>query len=308
MSHPVGPLPVAGGARSALDPWGLGPWHWHPAVGLVLAGLAAAYGVGWWRLRRRGHRRPASLPRLAAYLGGLGGVALALFSPLDHLAAVLLGAHMIQHQLLIMVAAPLVLLGNPLPFVLWGVPAAGRRALGRALAPRGGLRRLLAVVTSLPVAGLAYTVVLWAWHLPRAYEAALAHEAVHDLEHLSFFAAAVLFWWPVIGPAPRFAGARGALYYGLRIGYLILAAGQNTLLGALIGLTERVLYPSYAQAPRLFGLSALEDQALAGGIMWSGGHMYLIAILVLVGRALGAESRAAPDESADAEPGERVAR
>jgi putative membrane protein len=308
VSHPAAVLPVPGGARSGLGPWGLGPWHWHPGTGLVLAGLAVAYGVGWWRLRRRGDRRPASLPRLAAYLGGLGGVALALFSPLDHLAGLLLSAHMIQHQLLIMVGAPLVLLGNPLPFVLWGMPAGARRALGRALAPRGSLRRALAVLTSLPVAGIAYTLTVWAWHVPGAYEAALAREWVHDLEHVSFFAAAVLFWWPVIGPAPRLGGPRSPLYYGFRIGYLILAAGQNTLLGALIGLTERVLYPSYAEAPRLFGLSALEDQALAGGIMWSGSHMYLVAILVLVARAVGAESRGVPDGAAPAEPRERVAR
>jgi len=207
-----------------------------------------------------------------------------------------------------MVAAPLLLLGNPLPFVMWGVPAGVRRVLGDSLARRGRLRRALRVVTSLPVAGLAYTVTLWAWHLPAAYEAALAHETVHDLEHLTFFAAATLFWWPVIAPAPRFAAPRDALYYGLRIGYLILATAQNTLLGALIGLTERVLYPSYAAAPRLFDLSPLEDQSLAGGVMWSGGHMYLVALLVLVGRALGAESRALPDETADAEPRERVAR
>ena len=302
--------PTAGGPGLVgwWDPRGLGPWHWHPGVALVLTGLAAAYGVGWWRLRQGGHRRPASLLRLAAYLGGLASLALALFSPLDHLAAVLLSAHMIQHQLLIMVAAPLLLLGNPLPFVMWGVPAGVRRVLGDSLARRGRLRRALRVVTSLPVAGLAYTVTLWAWHLPAAYEAALAHETVHDLEHLTFFAAATLFWWPVIAPAPRFAAPRDALYYGLRIGYLILATAQNTLLGALIGLTERVLYPSYAAAPRLFDLSPLEDQSLAGGVMWSGGHMYLVALLVLVGRALGAESRALPEETADAEPRERVAR
>jgi cytochrome c oxidase assembly factor CtaG len=106
---------------------------------------------------------------------------------------------------------------------------------------------------------------------------------------------------------------RSALYNGVRNGYLILATAQNTLLGAVIGLTERLLYPSYAAAPRLFGLSPLEDQALAGGIMWSGSHMYLIAILALVGQAVGAETRAAsaatlpPDEPEDARPAERVA-
>lgn len=269
-------------------------WHWRPDVLLVLGGLAAAYGLGWWRIRRRGYRALASRWRLAAYLGGLGLVALALLSPVEHLAAALLSAHMVQHQLLIMAAAPLVLLGNPLPFVLWGLPRGARRGLGAALAPRRPARQALRGLTWMPVAGVLYTATLWAWHLPTAYEAALRHELLHDLEHLSFFGTALFFWWPVINPAPRESVVRDGLFYGLRIAYLILATAQNTLLGALIGLTERLLYPAYATAPRLFRLSPLDDQGLAGGIMWSGSHMYLIAILWLVSQAMSAEGRTAP--------------
>jgi cytochrome c oxidase assembly factor CtaG len=301
MSHPVS-LPPGGGTPSIFEPWGSwGPWHWYPTVGLSLMGLAAVYTVGWWRLRRRGHARAAGLWRLAAYLTGLASVALALLSPVDHLAEVLFTAHMIQHQLLLMVGAPLVLLGNPLPFVLWGVPRGLRLAIGATLVRQGVLRRALSTLTWMPVAGILYAATLWGWHVPAAYEAALGSEWMHDLEHLAFFGTAVLFWWPVIAPAPRFEAPRGGLYYGLRIGYLVLAAAQNTLLGALIGLTERVLYPSYATAPRLFGLTALDDQALGGGIMWSGGHMYLIAILVLVGQAMNQDARDTPAEATDAQ-------
>ncbi|MGH7318258.1 MAG: cytochrome c oxidase assembly protein [Candidatus Rokuibacteriota bacterium] len=280
----------------------LGTWHWHPSVDLSLLALGTTYAVGWWRIRRQGHRRLASIWRLLAYEGGLGSVALALVSPIDHLAEVLFTAHMIQHQLLIMVAAPLLLLGNPFPFVLWGLPRRLRRRLGGALTRGGAVRRVWRTLTWIPVAGLAHTMTLWAWHLPAAYEAALRTNVLHDIEHLSFFGTALLFWWPVVDPAPRDHASRDGLYYGARVAYLVLATAQNTLLGALIGLTERVLYPSYAAAPRVFGLTPLDDQALSGGIMWAGGHMYLIAILILVGQAMNAEGRETSEPTAQSHP------
>lgn len=266
-------------------------WHGRPDAALILVGLAVAYTLGWARLRRRGHRSLAALWRLAAYLGGLVSVAVALFSPLAHLAHVLFTAHMIQHQILLMIAPPCLLLGNPLPFVLWGTPPPLRRRLAGALTAGSRFRRGLALVTWLPVAGLLYTVNLWLWHHPAAYEAALHSGLVHDVEHLAFFGTAVLFWWPLVNPAPRRRWPSGGLYYGARIAYLVLATAQNTLLGAVIGLTERVLYPSYAPGAKLFGWSALDDQAFGGGIMWSGGHMYLIAILVLLWQAMESEGR-----------------
>src|SRR5262249_53966385 len=213
------------------------------------------------------------------------------------LADRLFTAHMAQHQILLMVAPPLLLLANPFPFVVWGLPRRLRRRLQPHLVDHAPARRVLRAVTWLPVAGLLYALTLWGWHWPRAYEAALHHPAVHDLEHLTFFGAAVLFWWPIINPAPRARGHRGGLYYGLRIAYLVLATAQNTLLGAVIGLTERLLYPSYAAAARpLLGYSALDDQAFGGGLMWSGGHMYLIAILALLWQAMAPETREAPPQ------------
>ena len=270
---------------------------------LVLLALGTAYVGGWRRLRGPDPHPLASAWRLSAYLAGLGTVAVALLSPLEHLAERLFTAHMVQHQLLLMVAPPLLLLANPFPFTVWAAPPALRGGLQRFLVERSVARRTLRALTRLPVAGLLYAGNLWAWHWPPAYEAALRHHVVHDLEHLAFFGTAVLFWWPIINPAPRARGARGGLYYGLRIAYLVLATAQNTLLGALLGLTERVLYPSYAEtAGELFGLSALEDQALGGGIMWSGGHMYLIAILVLLWQALEAEGRGPASEPVAGRP------
>jgi cytochrome c oxidase assembly factor CtaG len=286
--------------EAVADPW---HWHWRPDVLLVLLAFGTAYVRGWRRLRAGVHGGLAAGWRLAAYLTGLAALAVALLSPLEHLAERLFTAHMVQHQLLLMVAPPCLLLANPFPFVVWGVRPGLRRALQRHLVDGRLPRRVLRALTRLPVAGVLYAGSLWAWHWPPAYEAALRHHAIHDLEHLTFFAAAVLFWWPVINPAPRARGARDGVYYGLRIAYLILATAQNTLLGAVLGLSERLLYPSYAAfAGELWGWSAVDDQAFGGGIMWSGGHMYLIAILALLWQAMNAEGRPVVSEAVDGRP------
>jgi cytochrome c oxidase assembly factor CtaG len=139
------------------------------------------------------------------------------------------------------------------------------------------------------VAWLAFVVNLWAWHHPAAYEAALRSDLIHDVEHLAFFGTALLFWWPVINPAPR---VRGHIHFGLRILHVFLAAGQDTLLAGLIGLGERVLYPYYATGPRLWRLSPLEDQAWGGAIMWvTGSTVYATALLLLVAKTFKREER-----------------
>ena len=264
-------------------------WHLRPDVLLVLVATAGAYAVGWWRLRRAGHRLIARGWRLLSYLSGLVFVAVALMSPIGYLAHQLFTAHMIQHILLIMVAAPLLLLGNPLPASLWGLPKGLRHSVGRLLVRGAFMRNAIWALTLMPVAWIAYVGNLWLWHLPVAYQAALRHHAVHDLEHLLFFGTAILFWWPIIEPAPRL---HGLVHSAFGILYLIAATGQNTLLGALLALPERLIYPYYAEPPRLFGLTPLEDQALAGGIMWSMGHMYLIPLLLLVARILNRQEEA----------------
>ena len=149
----------------------------------------------------------------------------------------------------------------------------------------------------MPVAALVYAAVLWAWHHPRAYEAALGGEWVHHVEHLAFFGAAVLFWWPVIGPAPR---ARRPASYGLRIAHVVIAALHGSVLAMLLAWSPRVLYDTYAAVPRVTTLTPLEDQALGGVIMWAGSSTVdMLAVLALVWRLLAALERpagAAPAE------------
>ena len=270
-------------------------WDWRPTVLISVGALAALYLRGWWRLRRTRRTRGAAPGwRLAAYLVGLASVALALCSPLELLAELSFTAHMVQHQLLLMVAPPLLLLGAPFPPILWALPPWLRRRLGALVSRPGPVRRALRTLTRMPVAVTLYTVTLWGWHYPVAYEAGLRYPVLHDVEHLTFFGTAVLFWWPIVNPAPRFHRLGSGVMYGARIGYLILATAQNTLLGAVFGLAERVLYPSYAAAPRLLAdWSPIDDQSFGGGVMWSGSHMFLVAVLILLHRAMEAEGRKA---------------
>ncbi|MBI4641615.1 MAG: cytochrome c oxidase assembly protein [Candidatus Tectomicrobia bacterium] len=278
-------------ASAEIDPAFTGfltSWGFRADVGLVVAVLASTCTAGWWRLRNKGRRDTGRRWQLILYLTGLVVVCLALLSPIDHFATELFTMHMVQHLLLTMIAAPLLLLANPLPIFLWGLPQRIRHRIGRLLSRDAVVRQGVWVLTSMPVAWLVFVVNLWAWHHPAAYQAALQNNLIHDLQHLTFFGTALLFWWPIINPAPKL---HGRIYPGFQIVYLIAATGQNTLLGALIALPERVLYPFYAAVPRLWGLSPLDDQAFAGGIMWVMGHMYLLPILLVIARALGDEER-----------------
>lgn len=270
-------------------------WSWRPEVVLVLATLASVYASGWWRLREAGYGRLARTWRLILYLSGLAVVGVALLSPIAELAHVLFSAHMIQHLLLMMFGAPLLLLGNPLPISLWGLPRRARRAVGRLLTRNAPLRKVLWAATLMPVAWLLFVVNLWLWHLPAAYQATLRDHLIHDLQHVAFFGTALLFWWPIIEPAPRL---HERIPRGFAILYLLAATGQNTLLSALIALPERVLYPYYDASQLPFGLSALDDQAMAGGIMWTMGHMYLIPMLLVVAKMLDREERVARQREA----------
>jgi putative membrane protein len=246
-------------------------------LSLGLAALATAYARGWRRLHAAGYAPPIWRP--AFYALGLLTVAAALLSPLDDLAVSRFSAHMAQHLLLTMMAAPLLLLGNPLPLVLWGVPPSLRRPLAVPFRRDALPRSALSALTFWPAAGLLHVVSVWVWHLPMLYDAAAEHELVHAIEHVIFFATALLFWWPIVRPAPRL-GPR--LHPGLQIAYLLAATAQSTALGMLLAVPERAFYPHYARIAATLGISAVDDQMLGGGLMWSGAHMYLFPILVIL--------------------------
>src|SRR5215831_12442338 len=246
-------------------------------LALALLAAATAYVRGWRRLRAAGY--PPPLWRPASYILGLAFVAGALLSPLDELAAERFSAHMAQHLLLTMMAAPLLLLGNPMPLVLWGLPPRARRWLAAPFRRTAWPRGALSAMTFWPAAGLLHVAAVWVWHIPVLYDAAAEHELLHALEHAIFFGTALLFWWPIIRPAPRLAPR---LHPGVQIVYLLAATAQSTALGMLLAVPERAFYPHYARAAATLGINAVDDQMVGGGLMWSGAHMYLLPILIIL--------------------------
>jgi len=296
VAHAAAP---ALGAGTPGDIWSVaalaaGGWSVRPEVAAPLLIAACAYAVGWWRLRRRGGSVPAG--RVAASGGGLLSVFVALSSPLDQMAHASFAAHMVQHLLLIVAAAPLLLLADPFAALFWALPAPVRVGAGRLLRPGTPLRRLWRGLTVVSVAWLAHVGAIWFWHLPIAYDAAVADRVVHDLEHLVFFVTAVLFWWPIVQPAPRL---RARLSHSGRVVYLILAAMQGALLGLLLAMSPQTWYRSYPNA---------EDQSFGGLVMWGiGGAVDMLAVLILIGRYLVSQDRAAPDPSHEG-AGTRVSR
>ncbi len=267
-------------------------WDFRPEVVLVLLLAATLFSLGWWRLRQVPSRRFARVWRLAAYLGGLGLLGLALLSPIDTLGSYLLSMHMVQHLLLIMLAPAFLLIANPLPFALWGMPTALRHWVGGLLSRGTWPRRALTVLTSPGVVWMALVVILVGWHDPRVYDAALRSELMHNLEHLTFFGVAMLFWWHVTGAGPRIHGASSV---GVRIALLLATIPITMGIGIVIALSTQPIYLSYMTVPRVLGLSVMKDQQLAGAIMWIPGSMMLIfAALILLARLMSAEESKPP--------------
>lgn len=210
----------------------------------------------------------------------LGYMALlvALLSPLHSAGEQLFSVHMVQHLLLTLVAAPLLLLSNSMPVLLWALPPRSRASVGRVFTRPGPVRSLLRVLTKPLLAAGIFIVGQWVWHQPMAYQWALENRWAHYFEHISFFATALLFWWPVIGAAPM----PSPLGYPARIAYSFLAWMPNTLLGAGISLSQGVLYPLYRAPAAALGIDAAADQQLAGLIMWVPGDMVFASILMLL--------------------------
>jgi cytochrome c oxidase assembly factor CtaG len=265
-------------------------WNTDPVVLVPIVALGLLYGVGIVRLwSRAGVGRGVPPWRALACAAGLAALVAALLSPLDAAAEASFAMHMSQHMLLVVVAAPLLMLGNVGVVALTALPGRVRVPLGRAFATPA-LRRVRAWLFAVPLATAVHGVVLWLWHAPRLYDAALADPLLHYLEHLTLFGTAVLFWWSVLG-----AGRRGMLGYGAGVGALFLTMLHSGLLGILITLAPTPLYASYADGAPWATLGPLEDQQLAGIVMLlPGGLVYLMAGLGLLAAWLAAAEVRAP--------------
>ncbi len=268
-------------------------WVWtdiNPWILLNLGLLGAGYFVGLRRLRaQRGAEAPVNGSQVAAFAAGLAWLFAALVGPIDVLALELQWVHMVQHMVLMNVAAPLVVLGAPVRTLLWVLPKAWRQRVGRgkrSLGRRGIPRYLLWQPVLL---WAIYAAVLWIWHLPRFYEAALRTGWVHDGQHLMFFAASCLFWRVMFDPIGRLRMSRA-----MAVMYLFATSLHATVLGVFMALAPRLWYPSYGDTAPAWGLGALEDQQLAGYIMWMPAcMMYAVVAAVVFARWLGAETAAA---------------
>jgi len=283
MSHPAGP--ISGPESIVLA------WNFDPIVVAPVLTAAALYIYGWARASRQMAGR-FDRRHLCAFLTGLVAVGVALVSPLDSLGESLLLAHMGQHLLLMLVAPPLLWLGAPVAPLLLGLPRRLRRAVaaGLALAP---VRKLAESVRHPIVAWVSFSLAFWVWHVPALYDLALHSEAWHHAEHACFFITALLFWRPVILAWP----ARSVWPRWAMIPYLVLAEAQNTALAAILTFSDRVIYPAYAAAPRLADLSALEDQAIAGVLMWVPGSIaFVLPTIVLIVHILGPARYARADQ------------
>jgi putative membrane protein len=256
-------------------PW-WAAWSLEPGVIVLIAAGVLLYARGWRRMVRRAGDLTGQLKvRTWAFAAGMLALAIALLSPVDGLAGSLFWVHMLQHNLLMLVVAPLLVLAYPLPQVLLGLPAGARRALGRGWGRSGWLRAAWRLISSMPVAWFLQAVLLWGWHAPPFYQASIENEWVHALQHFSFLGSALLFWWVVLHTF-----AARAAYRGAGILYLFTTAMHTGLLGALLTFSPRLWYPIYAGRAEAWGLTALADQQLAGTIMWvPGGLVYLAAAL-----------------------------
>ena len=276
--------PATDDARWTFDPWIVVP--------LVLAAALYAYGAVQVRRRTRGTSR--HVREHVCFVAGWTTLAIALVSPLHASGERSFAAHMLEHELLMLVAAPLLVLARPLGFFAWAVPMPVRRGIGRLQR-----RRTFAYLWSLSVQPVAATVLqaaaLWIWHAPAPFGLALAHPGWHVAQHITFLVTALCFWTAVLDR--HVLDARPMLAAGCLFATTIVGGA----LGALMAFSWSPWYAVYADLGMTpYGLSPLEDQQLAGLLMWiPGGLIHVGAALAVVARVLRAEPVSHPGMQLD---------
>jgi len=234
----------------------------------------------------------ARLTRLRSALPLVLGVAIAaaaVLPPFHELSEELFSAHMVQHELLMTIAAPLIVLGRPMIVALWLLPRHWRAPVARFVR-RPFLRRFTGAITAPIVAWLLHGLAIWLWHAPILFESAIHNDVVHAAQHLSFLGTGILFWWAVLEPRRR-------SQRGVSVLLLFTTAVHTGVLGALMTFSRAPWYPGYTRSAT-FGLSPIADQQLAGMIMWIPGSVgYLVAALFTIRRWLAeSEWEVARDE------------
>lgn len=255
-------------------------WRVDPQVIGALLVVALVYMRGWYRLRRQRDDH-FQVRHLGSFLSALALIGLDLLSPIDSLADSLSSVHMAQHMLLIFVVPVLVWWGRPLLPLYYGMPRFVRGLLDR-VGRLGPVQVFFAWLVRPITAWLIFVVVIWAWHLPVLYDLALEHEPIHNLEHACVFYASLLFWYPVMQPYP----ARPRWSRWVLVPYLILADVQFTVFSAILTFSDHVIYTYYLRVPGPWPISPLQDQEIAGLIMWIPGSIAFLLPLVWIGAEL----------------------
>lgn len=273
--------------------FGSGPpqtaWTVGPAVLLPLIAIALLYAGGFQRLWRRSRHGHAAMAKQATlFAAGWATMFIALVTPLHALSQRLFTAHMIEHELMMAVAAPLIAASAPGAAVMWALPKAWRHATAR-LVHAGPVAWTWRSLSAPAAATILHAIAIWAWHVPGLFEVALERGVLHYAQHASFFFTGLLFWWTVL---PR-GGGGGNL--GSSVMHLFLTSMHTSLLGVLLLLSPRLWYPANSSVAQLWSLTALEDQQLAGLVMWvPAGLLYGGAALLMAGlwiRASGSGAR-----------------
>jgi cytochrome c oxidase assembly factor CtaG len=251
--------------------WGKEPYVW---IGLTLS--AWIYTRGLRRMWRSGGAGSGVRTWEAwCYAAGWMALVVALVSPLHPWGRVLFSAHMTQHEILMLIAAPLLVLGRPVLVFLKALPPRYAHDLA-ALSNQSWWQSTWRAISNPFSAWLIHAAALWMWHVPFLFQATIDNDIVHTLQHLSFLLSALLFWWAVIH------GRQRAAAYGMAVLYLFTTAMHSGLLGVLITVAGHVIYPAYEHTTQSWGLTPLEDQQLGGLIMWiPAGIVYVAAGLIL---------------------------
>ena len=243
-------------------------WEFDPGVVIPLAIAALLYARGS-RVQR------VSTPRQHVFFWcGWSSLVVALISPLHPLGEALFSAHMVQHEILMLIAAPLLVISRPLVTFLWGMPFEWRRGLGQ-WAKTDYVHGSWTFLTDPLTAWWIHAAAIWCWHAPLLFDLTLKSEVAHTAQHLSFFGSALLFWWALFY-------AHGRKAYGAGVFYVFTTAVHTGILGALLTFAPRIWYSSYLTTTQIWGLTPLQDQQIGGLIMWvPASVVYLIAGLWL---------------------------
>jgi putative copper resistance protein D len=262
---PPEPTPAA----FVLD-WSFDPVVWLPAIAALLL-----WRAGVRRVNRLHPDAPVQRRRTLSFVGGVFAILVALDSGIARYDTTLFSVHMVQHMTLTMVAPPLLLWGGPITLLL---RASTHEVRVRWILPLLHAR-ILQVLAFPVVSWVLFAAVMWGSHFSPLFDLSLENPAVHVVEHALFLTAALLFWWPIVGPDP----APWRMAPAVKVLYTFLQMPQNTFLAVAIYMSTTPLYAHYVTTIRSWGPTPLEDQALAGGIMWIGGDIaFLVEILFLI--------------------------